>query len=167
MGKVWETRLCVMIVMMSYVLLAVATMLLYCKLPKICPPFFQAALKQKWGEGVCSNIQCICPLPLFLANFFMLAKSTIMTTATEFWKNSSLLNAYYEKSAMLVFKLSHQESKQLASSVVTGTHMLTFPVRATKSLVLSSEWAFNIIVCTCLHTTSMMEDKFYYPPQLP
>ena len=139
MGKAWETRLCVMIVMMSYVLLAVTTMLLYCKLPKICPPFFQAALKQKWGEGICSNIQCICPLPLFLANFFMLAKSTIMTTATEFWKNSSLLNAYYEKSAMLVFKLSHQESKQLASSVVTGTHMLTFPVRATESLVLSSE----------------------------
>ena len=142
---------------MCYLLLLMFYYILYCKLPKYAPPsiFFRTVLKRKWGESICSNIQCIRPLRS-LQIFFVLAKSTITTTATEFWKNSSLLNAYYEKSAMLVFKLSHQESKQLASSVVTRD-TYAHPVRATKSLVLSSEWGFNIFVCTCLRTPSMME----------
>lgn len=126
---------------MSYVLLAVAYVLAtiyYTVSSRNMPPhFFPDCFEAKMGRGHLLEYSVHTP-PLFLANFFVLAKSTITTTATEFWKNSSLLNAYYEKSAMLVFKLSHQESKQLASSVMTrGTY--AHPVRAAKSLVLSSE----------------------------
>ena len=44
---------------------------IYRKLPKIHPPFLHTTytFRQKWGGGVCSNIQfilCIRPLPLFL-----------------------------------------------------------------------------------------------------
>ena len=41
----------------------------YRKLPKIRPPFLHTTVRQKWGGGVCSNIQfvsCIRPLPPFL-----------------------------------------------------------------------------------------------------
>ena len=38
---------------------------MYRKLPKIRPPFLHTTFRQKWGGGVCSNIQfvsCIRPL---------------------------------------------------------------------------------------------------------
>ena len=118
--------------------------------------FFPSCFEAKVGRGHLLKYSVDTPPPPFLANFFVLVKSTITTTATEFWKISSLLNAYYEKSATLVFKLSHQELKELASSVVTRD-TYAHPVRATKSLVLSSEWGFSIFVCTCLQTPSIIE----------
>ena len=42
---------------------------IYRKLPKIRPPFLHTTFIQKWGGGVCLNIQfisCIRPLPPFL-----------------------------------------------------------------------------------------------------
>ena len=55
--------------------------------------------------------------------------------------------------------LSQQGSKQIASSVVTGTtpRKFTFPVQATKTLVVASELGYSNFVCTCLQTQSTME----------
>ena len=57
---------------------------------KYAPPFFHTTLRQKWGVGVCSNI------------------------------NFTSMNVYYRKSAALALKLSQEASQQLASPVVAG-----------------------------------------------
>ena len=55
------------------------------------PPFLHTTLKQKWGGGICSNIQfvsCIRPSLCSLQSSIR-ARSTIKTTAAAFRKNGS------------------------------------------------------------------------------
>ena len=64
----------------------------YRRLLKIHPPsFLHTSLRQKWGGGICSNIQfvlCIHP-SLRSSQSLICARSTIKMTAVAFWKNSS------------------------------------------------------------------------------
>ena len=45
---------------------------------------------------------------------------TITITAAAFWKIAASMDVYYRKTAALVFILSQEASKQLASIVMTG-----------------------------------------------
>ena len=77
-GKVWETRLCVMIVMMSYVLLAVAYVLLCCYTvsSQKYAHLFSKLLWSKSGERAFAQIfSAYAPSLCFLQIFFLCWRS--------------------------------------------------------------------------------------------
>ena len=118
---------------------------MYHKLPKIQPPFLRTTLRQKWGGGICPNINTYAPLAI---------PHTIATTATAFWMNGSFDEHVLPEISCTSLKPSQESSKQLASWVVMGTtlHKFAFPVWATKSLVVASKQGYSIFVCACLQT---------------
>ena len=102
---------------------------MYYKLPKMCPPFLPTTFRQKWGEGVCSNIQfvsCIRPLPPFF----------VVLNMHEFNNRNDWLGL-----------LKEQQLRWTCTS-----RKLAFLVRATKILPVARKQGDSNFVCTCLRT---------------
>ena len=83
------------------------------------PPILHTTLRQKWGGGICSNIQfisCIYPSP-FLT---ILSMPKVDNHDNCCKKTAASLNVHCGQSASLVLQQRQEALKQLALSVVTG-----------------------------------------------
>ena len=116
-------------------------------LPPTPHSVLHTTLRQKWGGGICSNIQFITCIHPFLhsSQSWIYPRWTITMTATAFWKTSASLNVHCGQSTALVL-LQRQEASNCQWWQGTTLCKLAFSVRATKILVVVSKRGYSDFV---------------------
>ena len=66
-------------------------------------------------------------------------------------RTAALMNMYYRKSAALVFTLSQEASKQLASSVVTGDDLVQVRIPSASNIKLGGGQRMRLCIVFCVY----------------
>ena len=110
-------------------------------IPRIRSPFLHTTLRQKWGGGVCSNIQSVYTPSLCSSQSLIRVRLTIKMKRLS-GRMAALMNVYYRKSVVLVFILGHWSNLHCQWWQGTTPLKFAFQVRATYNLVVARERSY-------------------------